>query len=97
MTLEFCELFELFRMNVTNQSDNVDLFFKFDTCTLQVLEIMTIGTSSRNVRYTYAGTPNVLGPNDTLDVSAQNIYLTQVGPFDLPTLISTEEYSVTFI
>ena len=97
VTLEFCEETNLFRMNVHNQGDDVDVDFEFDTCTLQVLNIITSGSSSRNLTFTYEGTPTVLTPNDTEDVSSLNIYLTPVGPYYLPTLVLEGEYSITFI
>ena len=97
VTLEFCEDRDLFRMNVANQGDDVDVDFEFDTCTLQVLTIITSGTSSRNLRFTYEGTPITLSPNDSEDVSGENIYLTATGPYYLPTLVLEGAYSITFI
>jgi len=97
ITLEFCEERDLFRMNISNAGDNVDMDFEFDTCTLQVLTIITNGTSARNIRFTYEGIPTDLTPNDTEDVSSQNIYLTPTGPYYLPTLVLEGAYSITFI
>jgi hypothetical protein len=97
VTLEFCEDRNLFRMNVTNQGDNVDMDFEFDTCTLQILNIITSGTSSRNIRFTFNGTPTDFTPNDIEDVSSQNIFFTVTGPYYLPTLVLEGEYSITFI
>jgi hypothetical protein len=97
VTLEFCEQRDLFRMSLQNQGDSVDLEFKFDTCTLQVLTLITSGTSSRSIRFTYDGSPKTLTPNDTDDVSSESIYLVPVGPYYLPTLILEKEYSITFI
>jgi hypothetical protein len=97
VTLEFCEDRNLLRMVVKNRGDDVDLFLEFDTCTLQVLNIITSGTSSRNLRFTYNGTPTTLTPNDTEDVSSQGIYLVPTGPYYLPTLILEGDYSITFI
>jgi hypothetical protein len=84
-------------MHVSNQGDDVDMFFEFDTCTLQILNIETVGTSSRNVRFTFNGTPTDFTPNETKDVSGQNIYFTPIGPYYLPTLVLEGAYSITFI
>jgi hypothetical protein len=97
ITLEFCEDRSLFRMNLKNAGDNVDMDFEFDTCTLQILNIITSGTSSRNIRFTFNGTPTDFTPNDIEDVSSQNIFFTVTGPYYLPTLVLEGEYSITFI
>lgn len=97
VTLEFCEETNLFRMNVRNQGDSVDMYFEFDTCTLQVLNIITIGSSSRNINFIYEESPTTLSPNDTEDVSSLNIFLIPTGPYYLPTLVLEKDYSITFI
>ena len=82
---------------MVNQGDTIDFYFRYNTCTLQIFEFITIGNSSRNIRVNYVNKSIVMSDNQVVNVSNDDLFLTLVGLFDTPALVLEEDFSITFI
>ena len=97
VTLEWCKWDNILRARMVNQGDEIDFYFRYNTCTLQIVEFQTIGNSSRNIRVNYKTNTIVMSDNQIVDVSSDDLFLTVVGLFDTPALVLEEDFSITFI
>ena len=97
VVLEWCEYERLLRARMFNQGDIIDFYFRYNTCTLHIIEFVTIGNSSRNIRVNYVNKSIVMTDNQVVNVSSDNLYLSVVGLFDTPALVLEEDFSITFI
>ncbi len=100
VVIEWCEFSNILRARMFNQGDEIDFYFKYNTCTLQITHFVTIGNSSRNILVRYLDSPEqsvVMTDNQIVNVESDNLFLELVGLFGTPALVLQEDFAITFI